>query len=131
MKKRSEQSMRITIMEKMAGKRKRGLMNKINELQTKMAKSMINAEKSGNMSLCDPALQTKESINGYCNANFDDDPSLNKDCKDPDIFCYMCCEVEVGIFYVAKRETCMEKCNSSKKKTKGNWIYVPEANKVK
>lgn len=131
MKKRSEQSKRIEIMEKMAGKRKRGLMNKINELQTKMAKSMIAAEKAGNASLCDPALQSAESMSTYCNENFSDDPSMNKDCKDPDVFCYMCCEIEVGVFFIAKREACMEKCVSPKKKSKGNWVYVPEANKVK
>ena len=131
MRKRSEQSKRIEIMKKMGDRRKRDIYNQINELQMKMAKDMLKAEKNVNSSLCDPAVNNKESMNEYCNSNINDDPSMNKDCKDPDNFCYICCELEVGIFYVAKRDACMGKCNKGKKQDKGNWVWVPESNKVK
>ena len=130
LKKRSEQSKRLEIMKKLAGKRKREMMDRINGLQMQMAQDMLKAEKAGNATLCNPAIQTKESVDNYCNKNFYDDPGMNKDCKDADTFCYMCCEMEVGVFFVSKREECMGQCKNNKKSCKGTWVWVPQSNKV-
>lgn len=130
LKKRADQSKRIEIMKKLAGRRKRDMMDKINGLQMQMAQDMLKAEKAGNATLCNPSIQTKESVDSYCNRNFADDPGMNKDCKDADTFCYMCCEVEVGVFYVSKREECMGQCKNNKKSCKGTWVWVPQSNKV-
>lgn len=48
-----------------------------------MAKEASAAAKVGDISLCDPSRPSAEKTN-YCNKNFDTDPDLNKDCKDPE-----------------------------------------------
>lgn len=46
-----------------------------------MAKKAMKAAKKGDLTLCNPANPAADKIK-YCNEHFDDDPNLNKDCKD-------------------------------------------------
>lgn len=49
-----------------------------------MAKKAMAAVKLGDITLCDSATRTKAEMLKYCNENFDTDPDLNSDCKDPE-----------------------------------------------
>jgi hypothetical protein len=55
---------------------------------------------------------------------------LNKDCKDPENFCMMCCENEIGLKFIDARNACIKKCGEKNHKG-GNWVWVPEANQIK
>jgi len=48
-----------------------------------MAKEAMASTKKGDGSLCNPA-NSKAQKTKYCNDNFDTDPDMNKDCKDPE-----------------------------------------------
>jgi len=48
-----------------------------------MAKEAMAAVKKGDASKCDPALPKADKVK-YCNENFDTDPDMNADCKDPE-----------------------------------------------
>jgi len=93
-----------------------------------MAKTAMAAAKLGDITKCDPK-NPSEVKNTYCNREFDDDPNLNQDCKDPESYCFICCENEAGVRHVQERTQCFAMCNSKPKG--GNWIWVPESNAVK
>jgi hypothetical protein len=48
-----------------------------------MAKEAMAAVKLGDIKKCDPANPKAEKTK-YCNDNFDTDPDMNADCKDPE-----------------------------------------------
>lgn len=52
-------------------------------MRIKMAKAAMAAAKLGDMDLCKPDRSAADKTK-YCNENFDTDPDLNKDCKDPE-----------------------------------------------
>jgi hypothetical protein len=52
-------------------------------MRASMAKAAMGAAKLGDASRCDPKQPAAEKTK-YCNAEFDTDPDLNKDCKDPE-----------------------------------------------
>jgi len=87
--------MKIKIMKKLHDKKKRSNDDDINELKLKMAKSMLASHNKGDMNNCKPS-NPRQEVDKYCNRVFDTDVGLNKDCKDMDQFCYMCCENEFG-----------------------------------
>jgi len=43
----------------------------------------MQAAKMGDLKLCAPSRPAADKTK-YCNENFDTDPDLNKDCKDPE-----------------------------------------------
>jgi hypothetical protein len=43
----------------------------------------MKANKNGDAKLCNPKNSASDK-NKYCNKEFDVDPDLNKDCKDPE-----------------------------------------------
>lgn len=70
-------------MKKMHEKRRRVELGKMQEMRMTMAKEAMSASKLGDPKKCDPAVPKTEKIK-YCNENFDDDPDMNSDCKDPE-----------------------------------------------
>lgn len=50
-------------------------------------------------------------MNFYCDHNFWDRVEENIACKDPDQFCTMCCEEEIGEYHTDEREECLERCS--------------------
>lgn len=48
-----------------------------------MAKEAMAAVKKGDISKCDPKNPKAEKVK-YCNTEFDSDPDMNTDCKDPE-----------------------------------------------
>jgi len=70
-------------MKKMADKKKRAAGGDMQNLRLKMAKEAMANVKFGDASKCDPSTP-KATKTKYCNENFDTDPDLNADCKDPE-----------------------------------------------
>jgi len=74
-----------------------------------MAKEAMAAQKLGDITKCDPRRSPEEK-NLYCNREFDTDPNLNQDCKDPESYCFVCCENEAGVKHIPERTECFAKC---------------------
>lgn len=90
--------MKIKILKKLHDKKKRSNDDDINDIKLKIAKTMLASHNKGDGNLCKPN-QSKGEMQRYCDSNFDTDINLNKDCKDVEEFCYMCCENEYGSAY--------------------------------
>jgi len=99
---RAQASKKLEMMKKLAGRKKRAADDEIQALRIQMAKTAMAASKLGDISKCDPKNPT-ELKNTYCNREFDDDPNLNQDCKDPESYCFICCENEAGVKHVQER----------------------------
>jgi|NOAtaT_7_FD_contig_21_1437120_length_283_multi_3_in_0_out_0_1 hypothetical protein len=70
-----------------------------------MQKELAKSYKKGNKELCAPSVSLSE-ITAYCNKNFNTDPDENKDCKDKDQYCLICCNNEFGSFTNEDRLAC-------------------------
>jgi len=117
------------MMKKLADKKRRAAAGAMQDMRLTMAKKAIAAVKMGDASLCKPSNPTADKIK-YCNSNFDTDPDLNRDCKDPEQYCMMCCENEIGLKYAFERAQCLKECGTMKKNL-GNWVWVPQSNEIK
>jgi len=73
---------------------------------------MLKASKLGDYSQCNPKEATESSIITYCDKNFYEDVNENMACKDPDEFCTVCCENEVGEYHAQQRKECLEECHT-------------------
>ena len=93
----------------------------------KIASEMFHARKKGNSSECSPT-NLPENKEKYCDKYFNDDIHNNRDCKDPDEFCFMCCENEFGQLWGKERDNCFAMCDDNK--PKGNWVWVPHGNQI-
>jgi len=52
------------------------------------------------------------------------------ECKDPDQFCSICCENEIGEYHTDEREDCLDMCSHpDKKDDTGTWYWVPGGKK--
>ena len=127
MKKRASMSKKVEIMKKLANKKRQSALDEIQNVRLKIAAEVMKAQKEGNLTQCNPA-SPREMIENYCNKHFHDDINNNVDCKDPDEFCYMCCENEFGEFHGKDRDTCFKNCENTA--GKGNWVWVPHGNQV-
>jgi len=49
----------------------------------------------------------------------------NMDCRDPENFCYVCCENEYGNMYLKMRDTCYNMCDNLAQKdlSGGDWVW--------
>ena len=127
MKNRGKMSKKIEIMKKLADKKRRASQEEVQMIRMKIAKELFKSKKKGNLSECTPN-SSQEHIDTYCNKNFHDDVDDNRDCKDSDEFCYMCCENEFGEMWGKDRDSCFKSCEN--RKGKGNWVWVPSGNKI-
>ena len=105
-----------------------------------MAIELLNANKYGDMMICKNTRVDKQKMQKYCDLNFLDNYAKNQDCKNPDDFCYVCCENEFGNMFLRKREKCYDMCDESKKGrtkkgttkiTDGKWIWHKNIPKTK
>jgi hypothetical protein len=96
-----------------------------------MAKSLMNANRFGDWKLCRDARGHKAKIVKYCDANFIDNFVKNQQCKDPEDFCYVCCENEYGNMYIKQRDKCYDMCDALSKKdlSSGEWKWVEDEKK--
>lgn len=132
-KKRVTLKAKIQIIKKKARRRRRLLESQLQKVRGQMAKSLMNANRYGDWKLCQAARGIKEKIVKYCNANFIDNFVKNQQCKDPEDFCYVCCENEYGNMYIKQRDMCYDMCDARAKKDQnsGEWTWVKDDQKSK
>lgn len=84
--------------------------HKLLDLKKEFGKKLGNMAHKGNPEQCFNINDSK-SIDCYCNNNFRP-ADLNSDCKNPQKFCYMCCDHEVGSMDQNNLECCYNRCES-------------------
>jgi len=104
------------------------LQQKIQKIRSEMASSIMDANKNGNQELCIKARNDMAQIKKYCDENEAFDYIKNQSCKEPDNFCYRCCEMEFGNMFISKREDCQNTCDKEMKKDmeNGDWIWTTD-----
>jgi len=110
-------------------RRKRLIENKINLLRGKMTKEIAQASKKGSIDNCKTNRGNQDAINAYCDENIISDFNRNKDCKNLENFCYICCETEFGTIKYDDRAQCYDMCDNKDKaaqaleQPRGDWIW--------
>jgi len=124
-KKRKNLKKKIEEMRKRIQRRNRLIEQKIQKVRGSMANELMQANRLGDWKVCKKSRTTKQGLYSYCDTNFIDDYAKNAECKDPENFCYICCENEYGNMYLKKRDQCYEMCDHlSKKDTEnGEWVW--------
>jgi len=125
---------RMDRLKRTAERKRKNARKAVTEIRTKMAGLLVNDNKVGNYSLCNPT-QAQTAMNQYCQTNFATDPDTNKDCvASPEDFCYVCCENEFGRNHMELRDRCYKLCddviNKVDEQGKGFWTYVPGGNSM-
>jgi hypothetical protein len=125
-KKRDNLKKRIALIKKKAGRRRRILEQQLQKVRGQMAKSLIGANRYGDWKICSAARTVKNKVVKYCDANFIDDFVKNRQCKDQEDFCYICCENEYGNMYIKSRDKCYDMCDAMSKKdlSNGEWQWI-------
>jgi len=124
--KRKTLKKKIAQLKKQMKRRNRIIEQKIQRVRGSMASELMMANKMGDMSVCLKSRNSKNLITQYCDGNFIDDYAKNNECKDPDNFCYVCCENEFGNMYLKKRDECYQMCDHKDKKDpveSGEWVW--------
>ena len=128
-KKRDGLKKRIEAIKLKARRKRKLLENQLQKVRGQMAKSLLNANRFGDWKLCRDARVTKDKVIKYCDANFIDNFSKNQQCKDPEDFCYVCCENEYGNMYIKQRDKCYDMCDALARKDLSNgewkWVQLP------
>jgi len=90
-----------------------------------MASDLMKANKQGSWKKCKNARKSKEKTEEYCNNNFSTNFIKNQECRNPENFCYICCENEYGNMYLKKRDKCYNMCDNFSKKdlNSGDWVW--------
>lgn len=134
------QSSRLRFKEKMdrlkrtAERKRKEARKSVTEIRTKMAGLLLNDNKVGNYTFCNPK-QPEAQRTEYCTKNFAQDPDQNRDCNtSAEDFCYVCCENEFGRNKMELRERCYKLCDDVyegvDKEGKGFWTFVPGTNAI-
>ena len=129
LKKRQDAAKKLEIMRKMSEIRRKKDQSQMQEFRVKMASEVLNSDKKGNVSTCRPNA-TKDEIKNYCNVQFSDDIAINLDCRNPDNFCFICCEYELGAKNFEAREDCFDGCGEKSGGHEGGWVFLPPTTKV-
>ncbi len=113
---------------KKARRRNRLLQQKLQKIRGSMAQELLNANKFGDKLLCKSNRGDKMKMQKYCDSNFLDNYAKNQDCKNPDDFCYVCCENEFGNMYIKERDNCYDMCDALAKAdlNNGEWVWEEE-----
>jgi len=128
-KKRLALKKKIMEIRKTTERRKRLIENKINLLRGKMTKEIAQASKKGSIDNCKTNRGNQDAINAYCDENIISDFNRNKDCKNLENFCYICCETEFGTIKYDDRAQCYDMCDNKDKaaqaleQPRGDWIW--------
>lgn len=123
---------RMERLKRTAERKRKEARKSVTEIRTKMASLLMNDNKLGNYTLCNPK-QTDLQRSEYCTKNFAQDPDQNRDCNtSPEDFCYVCCENEFGRNRMELRERCYKLCDDVADGVdttgKGFWVYVSPQN---
>ena len=113
---------------KKARRRNRLLQQQLQKIRGSMAIELLNANKYGDMMICKNTRVDKQKMQKYCDLNFLDNYAKNQDCKNPDDFCYVCCENEFGNMFIDQRDKCYDMCDTLAKNdlNNGEWVWIDE-----
>jgi len=130
--KRKKLKNKLLEIRRRAQRKNKLIEQKIQKVRGAMASDLMKANKKGDWRKCKEARKSKDKTNEYCNNNFSDSFIKNQECKDPENFCYVCCENEYGNMYLKKRDNCYNMCDSLAKKdlSNGEWVWNPKLVKV-
>ncbi len=104
----------------------RQIKQQIQMIRAEIAGEIMNANRRGNMEVCKDDRNNVVKIKEYCDKHYSDDYRKNMHCKDPQNFCYSCCETEFGNMFIAQREDCQTMCDELDKEdlNHGDWIWT-------
>jgi len=124
-KKRKTLKKKILEIKKKMQRKNRLIEQQIQRVRGSMANELIQANKQGSWKVCKESRVNKKKMVDYCNVNFVDDYAKNMDCRDPENFCYVCCENEYGNMYLKMRDTCYNMCDNLAQKdlSGGDWVW--------
>jgi len=127
-KKRLALKRKIMEIRKTTERRKRLIESKINLIRGKMTQEIAQASKIGNSDHC-KSQKDQKAVDAYCDDNIINDFIKNKDCKNKENFCYICCENELGVTKMDDRFKCYDICDDKNKaaqlleQPRGDWIW--------
>lgn len=88
------------------------MQSEIINIRVQTAGRVQKFAKVGNQANCFNPAQTgsaaSQQIETYCQANFPDSNAKLLECKNPESFCYVCCESEFGDLHIPEREKCFK-----------------------
>ena len=124
-KKRTSLKKRILAIKKKLQRKNRLIEQQIQKVRGSMASELMQANKQGSWKVCKANRNDKKKMLDYCNANFIDDYAKNMNCRDPENFCYVCCENEYGNMFLKKRDQCYTICDELSKTdlNNGDWVW--------
>lgn len=124
---------KIAQMRLKSERRKAEIKSKILSMRSETAMKIQQYSKRGNTSMCfkpsnPPApaspsngIESKpyndqlSQIEIYCNANLTNNVTKYLECKQPETFCFVCCENEFGQMHLSEREKCYnQRCNGAR-----------------
>ncbi len=123
--KRAVLKKKIDEIRKKYKRKNRLLQQQVQLIRSEMAEQILNANKYGQSERCKARRNDVVKIKEYCDHAFSEDFSKNKDCKDPQSFCYSCCEHEFGGMYINQRDNCQNMCDqlSEEELNNGDWVW--------
>ena len=131
---RAQFKQRMDKMKRAAERKRKEAKKQLLEVRTSMAEIVVNDNKMGDISQCNPT-KPEEERKTYCDKQFENEPEKHKDCMlSSNDYCYVCCENEFGRNKQEYRDKCYKLCdnveNSSDPKGEGFWTYVPKENQA-
>jgi hypothetical protein len=97
-------------------RKNRLLQQQVQLIRSEMAEEIMNANKKGDAMKCKHARNEIPLIKQYCDQAFGEDYNKNISCKNPENFCYSCCEGEFGNMFITERDDCLTMCDDLDKK---------------
>jgi len=124
-KKRKGLKAKLLEVKRRVQRKNRIIEQRIQKIRGSMANELMLANKQGDWKVCKRSRDSKNKMGEYCNANFVDNFNKNLECKDPENFCYICCENEYGNMYLQKRDKCYTMCDQLHKTdlNNGSWVW--------
>lgn len=109
---------KLAMMRKKNNRRTQALQGEMTAIRTETAEAVSKVSKLGNIKSCfNSSLlnETTSQIEEYCQINFSGNLNKFAECKNPETFCFVCCESEFGDIHVAEREKCYrDVCENTK-----------------
>ena len=104
----------------------RQIKQQIQMIRAEMAKEIMVSNKRGNSDLCREGRNDTGKIKEYCDKSYSTDYVKNLGCKDPQNFCYSCCDAEFGNMFISERDDCQTMCDDLDKEelNKGDWVWT-------
>lgn len=131
--KRDQLKNKIADIRKKYKRKNRALQQQINLIRAETANEIMDANKKGDIDTCKKARTDVASIKNYCEKNYVADYNKLLNCKEPENFCYSCCEHEFGNMFIAQRDDCESMCDNEEKKdlNQGDFVWTPPPSAMK